>query len=83
MAMTKNTPDQVQQFEAAMKDLESIVSQMESGSMSLEESLGAYEKGIALFRQCQGMLEQAQQRVQLLSDPSNADSAQPFADLDE
>ena len=82
--MTKKAAtDQVQQFEAAMKDLESIVSQMESGSMSLEESLGAYEKGIALFRQCQSMLEQAQQRVQLLSDPSKENSAQPFADLED
>ena len=81
MAMNKKANDQVQQFEAAMKDLESIVSQMESGSMSLEESLNAYEKGIALFRQCQTMLEQAQQRVQLLSDPANAESAQPFAEL--
>lgn len=75
-----NAQDKVSQFETALKDLETLVARMESGEMSLEESLAAYEQGIKLFRQCQGSLEQAQLRVQQLNDPENPASATPFGE---
>ena len=43
---------------------------MEKGEQSLDESLAAYERGIALYRECQKALEQAEQRVRLLADPA-------------
>ena len=46
--------------------------------MSLEESLAAYERGVGLYRRCQGALEQAELRVRLLSDPQSPASAEPF-----
>jgi exodeoxyribonuclease VII small subunit len=51
---------------------------METGEMTLEESLAAYERGVGLYRHCQGALEQAELRVRLLSDPGNPDEARPF-----
>lgn len=74
--------DQVSQFETALKDLESLVARMESGELSLEDSLQAYERGIALFRQCQTALEAAQLKVQQLNDPSDPASATALADRD-
>lgn len=65
-------------FEASLDELESLVQKMERGDMSLDESLGAYERGIALYRQCQGALEKAELRVKLLSDPLKPDSAEEF-----
>ena len=49
--------------------------------MSLEDSLAAYERGVGLYRRCQTVLEQAELRVRLLSDPENPESAEPFAPL--
>ena len=55
-------------FEAALKELESLVRQMESGELGLEESLAAFERGVKLTRQCQAALKNAELRVQALSE---------------
>ncbi len=54
------------QFEPALTELEALVTAMESGNMSLEESLAAFGEGIRLTRECQVALQQAEQKVQLL-----------------
>lgn len=53
-------------FENALQELESLVTSMEEGELSLEESLLAFEKGIKLTRECQNALKQAEQKVQIL-----------------
>ena len=55
-------------FESAMTELESLVTKIEAGNLSLEESLKEFEKGIALSRVCQKALNNAEQRVKILSD---------------
>ena len=68
----------VASFERALDELESLVQKMEKGEQSLDESLAAYERGIALYRECQKALEQAEQRVRLLADPANPLTAEDF-----
>lgn len=70
----------VADFEASLDALEQLVEKMEHGDMSLEESLGAYERGVALYRRCQQALEQAELRVRLLTDADAPDRALPFPD---
>ncbi len=53
-------------FEQALGELEALVTAMESGEMTLEESLLAFETGVRLTRECQQILQQAEQKVQLL-----------------
>lgn len=53
-------------FEAALAELESIVQGMESGKLSLEDSLAAYQRGAALLKHCQGALTAAEQKIQVL-----------------
>lgn len=55
-------------FEAAMAELEKLVTQMEDGELSLDDSLKAFERGVMLTRQCQQALSQAELRVQALTD---------------
>lgn len=57
---------QVFNFEQALEELEELVSSMEEGELSLEESLQAFEKGIKLTRECQEALKKAEQKVQVL-----------------
>ena len=71
-------PSPFADFEASLDELEQLVEKMEHGDMSLEESLAAYERGVGLYRKCQGALEQAELRVRLLSDPEQPASAEPF-----
>ncbi len=53
-------------FEEAMKELEAVVSQIESGTKSLDESVELFEKGIELSKLCQKMLDSAEKKVRVL-----------------
>ena len=55
-------------FEAALEELEQLVERMETGDLSLEESLKAFERGVALTRDCQKALKDAELRVQALTE---------------
>lgn len=50
-------------FEAKLAELESLVRQMEQGSMPLDASLDAFEQGVKLARECHTLLDQASQKV--------------------
>ncbi len=79
--MPKKSPTDaspVAHFEQSLEELEQLVEKMETGDMSLEQSLSAYERGVGLYRQCQQALEQAELRVRLLSDPARPETAEPF-----
>ncbi|MGH8597683.1 MAG: exodeoxyribonuclease VII small subunit [Gammaproteobacteria bacterium] len=54
-------------FEATLRELETLVERMERGDLSLEESLAQFERGIGLARACQQALRAAEQKVQLLT----------------
>lgn len=68
------------EFERSLAELEALVERMEGGELTLDESLQSFERGISLFRYCQGTLEQAQLRVRTLLDPENPDTAQALED---
>ena len=53
-------------FEAALKELETLVQTLENGGTPLEESLLAYERGTVLLRHCQQTLAQAEQKIRIL-----------------
>ena len=50
-------------FEAASEKLEEILAALESGELSLEESIALYEQGAALANHCENTLDQAELRV--------------------
>ncbi|WP_020561313.1 exodeoxyribonuclease VII small subunit [Thiofilum flexile] len=64
MAKAKTNP--TPSFEEALLALEQLVHTMEEGSLSLDEALLAYEKGVQLTRLCQASLSQAEQRVRVV-----------------
>lgn len=66
------------QFEDAMKELEDIVKRLESGDLSLEESLKIFEEGIALSRYCFRKLEEAEKRVSILIKDEGGIKRKPF-----
>ena len=54
-------------FEDAMKELESVVSRLESGNASLEDSIKLYERGAALRAHCEARLREAEERVEKIT----------------
>jgi exodeoxyribonuclease VII small subunit len=70
-------------FEDALARLEQIVDTLEGGSLPLEESLKAFEEGVAMARRCARYLEDAEKRIELLTkDDSGVLKTEPF-DWDE
>jgi exodeoxyribonuclease VII small subunit len=56
-----------QTFEQQLESLEVIVENLEKGELPLEDSLAQFEKGVKLTRDCQKLLDKAQQKVAILS----------------
>jgi exodeoxyribonuclease VII small subunit len=53
-------------FESALEELEGVVEQLESGELSLEDSLAAFEKGVGLVKYCNQKLAEVEKKVELL-----------------
>jgi len=69
----------VPSFEAALKRLEQIVKQLESGELALDTALKLFEEGITLSRQCQKQLAEAESKVEILIKRADGKVvAQPF-----
>src|SRR5258708_6363451 len=58
----------IKDFEAAIAELETIVKKLEEGELTLEQSLGLYERGVQLSRFCHARLEQAERRIEILNE---------------
>jgi exodeoxyribonuclease VII small subunit len=62
-------------FEQALASLERILRDLEEGSISLEDALVRYERGVVLLRHCYGQLKDAEQRIRLLTGTTDDGSA--------
>ncbi len=71
-----------EQFEDALKKLETIVDKMERGNLSLEEAMEAFTEGIRLVRYCHEKLEEAESKIQLfLGNQDGSHTTVPFDSL--
>ena len=53
-------------FESSLSELEQIVERLESGELSLDDSLELFEKGVKLARECRSRLQEAERRIEIL-----------------
>jgi exodeoxyribonuclease VII small subunit len=73
----KSQANDLPDFETAISELESIVSQMEAGNLPLEASLNAYKRGAELLQLCQKSLSEAEQQVRVLNDANKLAAFEP------
>ena len=69
-------------FEGALEKLEKLVSQIEQGEVTLEESIEKYAEGIKLIKQCRTTLDAAEKRIQLLA-KGQGESLEASVELEE
>jgi exodeoxyribonuclease VII small subunit len=67
-------------FNKGLFKLEEIISKMESGDLSLEESLKYFEEGVKIHRQCHTALSDAEHRISVLSESDNYNEEKSFED---
>lgn len=71
-------------FETALSRLEEIVTDLEKGELSLEQSLKLFEEGVKLARLCNARLEEAEGKVEILiKDKAGNMTGKPFEDEEE
>ncbi len=64
-------------FEELYKKLEEAVEKLEKGGLSLEQSIALYEEGMELAKQCQGILDSAEQRITQLRESFTEPAEEP------
>lgn len=88
----KPEPGKKADFEQSLKRLEEIVRRLESASLSLDDAMKLFEEGVALSRDCQQQLDQAEGKVEILlkkaggevvAEPFEPEGAAEIADDDE
>jgi len=70
-------------FEQSMKELEKIVEALESGTLSLEDSLQRFEQGIQLTRGCQKALQEAEQKVKILLEKNGKEILEDYEEEED
>jgi exodeoxyribonuclease VII small subunit len=66
-------------LEVSLKEINTLIENMEQGDLSLENSLEKFERGITLIKHCQKVLQEAEQKVQILIQ----DNLQPYENHEE
>lgn len=70
-------------FEEKISELEKIVAKLEDGTISLDESISLFEKGIKLSKECQKILDDAEKKISVLMEDGNGNmKAAEFPELD-
>jgi len=67
-------------FNKGLLELEEIIHKMESGELSLEDSLKYFEEGVKIHRQCHTALTDAEQRISVLTETDNYSEEKSFGD---
>ncbi len=75
---SKASDDEALSFEVALERLEGLVDRLEGGDLELEESLGVFEQGVGLSKQCASKLEAAERKVEKLVREGGEWLARPF-----
>lgn len=68
-------------LEASLKEINNLIGKMEQGDLTLEQSLSHFEQGIGLIKNCQKILREAEQKVQILIQNSNAEEGEAEEEL--
>ena len=66
--MSASSDSSIKDFETAIAELESVVKKLEDGDLSLEQSLALYERGVTLSKFCHARLEDAERRIEVMSE---------------
>ena len=76
--MTASNPTAIEDFERSLSELEALVARMEQGSLSLDDMVKSFERGMTAYRHCQQALDEAQLKVDLLLREGGVVTQVPF-----
>ena len=74
---------QDQNFEEAMKRLEEVLRSLEAGDVPIDRTLALYEEGVSLVKLCNKILDNATERVKIITEKEDGYTEGEFSELDE
>ncbi len=77
--MVKKT-ESLPTLETSLSEITKLIEGMENGELSLEQSLSHFERGVTLVKHCQKILNDAEQKVNILMQKDNKDNLAPYGD---
>ena len=80
--MTKK-PGKLPDLEQSLAEITQLIEKMEQGELTLDQSLGHFERGITLVKHCQKILQDAEQKVQILIQNNKQDTLADYGDADQ
>ncbi|WP_342304346.1 exodeoxyribonuclease VII small subunit [Methanolobus sp. ZRKC5] len=82
MKEKKNEPEDQDEmsFESSLEELESLVEKLEKGQLTLDESLGIFERGMKLARVCNQKLSKAERKIEILIEENGKLKTESFSD---
>lgn len=82
MKEKKNEPEGEEEmsFESSLEELESLVDTLEKGQLTLDESLGIFERGMKLARVCNQKLSKAERKIEVLIEENGKQKTEKFMD---
>ncbi len=81
--MSKKSQPAPKSFEDALRELEQILSDIESGNVGLEESLLKYERGNFLIQHCRGVLNTAEKQIESMGKNEESSAASSASDSED
>lgn len=81
--MTATKKSKLPDLENSLNELNSLIEQMEHSELSLEQSLAHFERGIILIKHSQTILQDAEQKVQLLMKKNNEETLTDYENNNE
>lgn len=76
----KTKPNTLPSLEESLTEITNLIDKMEHGDQTLEQSLTHFERGITLVKHCQKVLQEAEQKVQILIQTNNQETLTPYDD---
>ncbi len=75
-----NKQSKLPSLEESLSEISTLIDKMEQGELTLEQSLGQFERGITLVKHCHRILEEAEQKVQILIQNQQQDTLVPYGE---
>lgn len=69
-------------FEEALEELETIVEHLEKGQLTLDDSIGTFEKGMKLALLCNRKIEASEKKIELLMEKNGKLTTEPFSEME-
>lgn len=81
--MNNKKPSKLPNLETSLEEITTLIEKMEQGDLTLEQSLNSFERGVTLIKHAQKILQEAEQKVQILMQDNGNEKLEDYENNEE